>query len=79
MAKNTSRNMLDELEWGINDGTYMVLHPNWGGPMREPRTERMGWPNYRLAKRDVPRKNIADTVPMQSNEIYTVPRNHPAF
>ena len=44
---SSSRNMVDELQQGITDGSYMQITPDWGGDGVQPRWERMTWPTFR--------------------------------
>lgn len=79
MAVNSSRSMIDDLLTGMNEGTYIVLHPGWTDNMREPRVERLAWPTYRQALARVPRLNLASSVPPQDDSIFTEPRHRPAL
>ena len=67
MAVNASRNMNAELEQGLRDGSYMQLHPGWGGEsMRNPAIERMSWPTY---KHQVERhQDVVDNRPISPRE-----------
>jgi hypothetical protein len=38
--------MRAELEQGVIDGTYMQLHPGWGGVVEHHEDDRLRWPTY---------------------------------
>ena len=76
MAKNESRSMSAELHQGLVDGLYMQLHPNWGGPVSNPPTERYSWPTYARVEQHTT-QNVQQ-VPRVEAKITSVGRHQPS-
>jgi hypothetical protein len=84
MAVNSSRNMREDLEHGIKEGSYMELQPMWGGPMREIPVERYLWPTYAQADRHQDCGCYKEITPREpgpgsANQQFNVPKNSPAL
>jgi hypothetical protein len=78
MAINASRNMNAELAQGLRDGSYMQLHPDWGGPIAHSHAERLTWPTYKQAEQHVAGMSsdpITPREPMPNGGIFTIPRH----
>lgn len=82
MAINASRNMNAELEQGLRDGSYMQLHPDWGGSMSNMEAERLTWPTYKQAEQHVGgmyAEPITPREPAPNGGIFTIPNHVPVL
>lgn len=78
MAINASRNMNDELQQGLRDGSYMQVRPDWGGPVSNVEVERLSWPTYKQAElhqAGMDASPISLREPTPNGGIFTIP-NH---